>query len=491
MNKSKFRRLIEKRILILDGAMGTMLQNYNITYRCPEELNLKSPDIIREVHKSYVNAGADIILTNTFGANRLKLSQFNLEHLTQDLNKKAVELAKSFNVIVAGDIGPLGQYIEPLSTLNFDQAYEIYKEQVRALSGVDLLIIETIADIKVFKAAVMAAKENSNCPVIALMTFENFRTSTGTDLKVMATVAEALDCDAIGVNCSSGPKEFIKILDILIKETYLPIVMEPNAGIRDIIDPKEFASYCKQMALIGANIIGGCCGTTPQHISELVKQIRGLEPVKRLTRSKTRFCSRTKCIEIKDKTIIVGERINPSGKDKLKRDIISGRFELIRKEAISQVKEGALMLDINIGIPGKDEKENMKKALRIVQNVVDVPLLIDSANPEAIEEGLKEIAGKPIINSVDGNEDSLRLLELAKRYGAGIIVLTIEKGIPKAVDERVKIAKKVINKALAMGIKKEDIFVDCVTLSIALDPNNEFVTLESMKNERRCHSTLS
>ncbi len=497
MDRAEFLKLLKDKVLVLDGAMGTMLHKLGFTKGCPDELNLKNPELIKSIHKSYADAGANIIITNTFGANRLKLNEYGLGEKTTEINKAAVKNAREAapNCLIAGDIGPLGKDIEPLDNITFDQAHEIFSEQVRGLKDADLLIIETISDIKVLKAAILAAKDNSNLPVIASMTFQEGRTSTGTDVETYTSIADSFDVDAIGVNCSDGPEGLLEVAKTIVKNTNKPIVVQPNAGIPRIVNkrtvftqtPKDFAKYTREFHKIGVNILGGCCGTDHRHIKEIAGELKELKPVKRDVKEKTKLCSRTKTLTIEEKTLVVGERINPTGKKDFQEEIKKSKTNYIRDQALLQVDEGAALLDINVGVAGTDEIKMLQKAVQIVQKVADVPIVIDTANSKALELALKQSNGKPLINSINGSEKSLKqVLPLAKRYGAAIIALTLdEEGIPKTKEKRIEIAKRIIDEAKTIGIKKQDIIVDCVTLTIATNPENENILLDSVKEIKK------
>ena len=497
MDRGEFLKLVKEKVLVIDGAMGTMLHKAGFTKGCTDELNLKNPELIKSIHKSYADAGANIIITNTFGANRLKLAEYGLGDKTIQINQAAVKIAREAapNCIIAGDIGPLGKYIEPLDELTFDKAYELFSEQARGLKDADLLIIETISDIKELKAAILAARGNANKPIIASITFQEGRTSTGTDVETYTAIADSLDIDAVGVNCSEGPEELLEVAEVITKNTNKPIVVQPNAGLPKIINnktvftqtPEDFAKYADEFYKLGVNIIGGCCGTNPEHIKKIAEKLKNKKPVNRNIEEKTKLCSRTKTLTIENKTIVVGERINPTGKKNFQDEIREGKTNYIREQALLQKEEGAALLDINVGVAGIDEKKTLPKAISIIQNIVDIPLVIDTSNVEALEFALKQSDGKPLINSVNGTEKSLRnILPLAKRYGAAIIALTIDhEGIPQTKEKRIEIATRIIKEAEKIGIKKQDIIVDCVTLTIATNPENEKILLDSMKEIKR------
>ncbi|MBW2984509.1 homocysteine S-methyltransferase family protein [Candidatus Woesearchaeota archaeon] len=495
MTKKILEQLKEK-LLVLDGGMGTELQKKGFTKGCPDELNIKDPALVKSVHKSYADAGANIIITNTFGANRIKLKEYKLQGKVKEINEAAVKNVRDScpGCLVAGDIGPLGAYIEPLGALTFDKAYEAYAEQAKALAGADLLIIETVADIKILKAALIAAKQNSKLPVIVSMTFDKDRTVTGTDIETFVEIADSLGADVIGTNCTAGPKEHLEIVKEIAKHTNKPIITQPNAGLPKLVGNKtvfpvgasEFASFVPKFISAGANLMGGCCGTTPEHIAKLSEAVKDKKPKTRNIEPKTKLCSRLKSVVVGEEILIVGERINPTNKADFSAELKAGKTNYIRKQALTQVSEGASFLDINVGLPGTDEVANLKKAVDAVQNIVDIPLVLDTSNPEALEAALKQCAGKPLINSVYGSEKSLNsVLPLAKKYGACILVLTLEKALPKSVEERISVAKKIIKKAEEIGIRKQDIIVDCVVTTIATHPENEQIILDSVKEIKK------
>jgi 5-methyltetrahydrofolate--homocysteine methyltransferase len=493
MKKDEFKELLQKKILILDGAMGTTLMKMNLATKCNELLNITKPDVIKGIHKSYADAGSDIIFTNTFGANRLKLEAHGHGNKIIKINEEAVKIAREAcpDCLIAGDIGPLGKYIEPLGDLTFDKAYEYFSEQIGGLKKADLLTIETFSDVKMLKAAVLAAKDNSNLPIMTTMTFQDGRTDIGTDVETYATIANVLDVDTVGANCSEGPEGLLEVARILAKNTNKPISIKPNAGIPKIVNnqtiypqtPEEFSSFAEKFYRLGINLIGGCCGTNAEHIRKIAEKLKGKKPLARKIQEKTKLCSRLRTVTVGGKTLVVGERINPTNKKQFQEELKQGKTNYIREVALEQVSQGASLLDINVGVPGLDEKITLPKAVKVVQSLVDAPLIIDSSDHEAIELALKTCDGKPLINSVNGSEKSLKsILPLAKRYGAAIIALTLdEKGIPYTKEKRIEIAKRIISEALKLGIKKEDIIVDCLTLTIATNPENEKIILDTIK----------
>jgi len=495
-----FLELLKERIVFFDGAQGTELQKKNVSFKCPEELNLTRPDIVKSILKSYAGAGSDLINTFTFGANQLKLSDYGLEKKTREINIAAVKIARSAvgrNRYVAGDVGPIGKYLEPLDKLSFDEAYDVFSEQIIGLrdAGADVLMLETMTDIREMKAAITAAKQNTMLPVIASMTFEGERTGTGTDPKTFAAIAESLGADIIGVNCSLGPDGLFPVVKEICNSTHLPVMVKPNAGVPRVVNgntvfdatPKYMVEYAVKFYKLGVNLIGGCCGTTPEHIRTIVKALKGKKPVPRRVKPVTRFCSRTKTVALTGYPVVVGERINPSGRKELADEIKRGVSNIIRKEALNQQSKGASLLDINVGLPGIDESKTLRTAMIAIQGASDLPIVIDTSDKKALEEALKISDGKPLINSVNGKKSSLdSILPLAKKYGAGVIGLCLdEKGVPKTADEKVRIAKKILKAAEKTGMRKEDVVIDCLTMALSTDKNSANETLKALKQVKK------
>ena len=484
-----------KEILIFDGAMGTMLQQYGLTVgEIPELLNIKEKDKIIQIHKKYIEAGANIITTNTFGANDKKL--LNSGYIVEDIIEAAVENAKMAckgkNIAIALDIGPIGELIEPMGTLSFEDAYNIFQKQVLqgVKTGVDLILIETMSDLYETKASILAAKENSNLPIFCTMTFEeDGRTFTGCSIPSMVTVLQGLGVDALGVNCSLGPLELEKIVEEVLKYSQIPVIVQPNAGLPKVIDgktlykitPKEFLEAQKRMVNSGVNIVGGCCGTDDKFIKLMAEEFKGKKVINKKIEKSTIICTPSKIV-IVDETKVVGERINPTGKKILKEALKNKDINYILKEAIDQVEEGADILDINVGLPDIDEGEMMVKVIKEIQSVLDIPLQIDSNNPEVIEKALRAYNGKAIINSVNGEDESLnKILPIAKKYGASVIGLTFdEKGIPLRSEDRFHVAKKIVDKAMEYGIKRENIIIDCLTLTASAQQKEILETLKAL-----------
>ncbi|WP_368488404.1 homocysteine S-methyltransferase family protein [Clostridium sp. BJN0013] len=493
-----FKNLVNKfnnRFIFFDGAMGTMLQKSGLKLgELPEILNITNPEIIREIHRKYLDAGADIITTNTFGANELKYeySDYTIENVIS----AGVKLAKkeAGDKLVALDIGPIGKIMEPTGNLSFESAYKLFKNQIiiGEKFGADVVLIETMTDLYEAKAAILAAKENSSLPIFCTMTFqEDGRTLMGTDAKTMVFVLEALGVDVLGVNCSLGPKELQGIVEEILKYSSIPVMVQPNAGLPRYdgentiydVSPEGFAENVLTMATKGVRVLGGCCGTTPEFIRMCRKILEGLVPLNIAEKNYTAVCSATDTVVIGEKIKIIGERINPTGRSIYKRELKEGNTNYIQKEAILQKEEGANILGVNVGLPEINEVEIMKKAIRAVQKVVQLPLSIDSPDPEVLETGIRMYNGKPVINSVNGSKKSMKeVFPIVKKYGGCVIALTIdEKGIPHTADGRVKITGKIIETAGTYGINKKDIIVDCLTLTVSAQQKEVLETIKAIK----------
>ncbi|MBQ1992125.1 MAG: homocysteine S-methyltransferase family protein, partial [Clostridia bacterium] len=438
-----FNKLLkENKFIILDGAMGTQLQAKGLkTGECPELLSITHPEIVEDIHRSYINAGSMIVYTNTFGANSYKLAEsgYTVQEVVSASVKVAKNATKGTSALVALDIGPIGKLMEPTGSMSFDEAYNTFKEVVEAGKDADLIVFETMTDLLELKAGVLAVKENSNKPVICTMTFEeNMRTFTGCCVSSMAITLEGLGVNALGVNCSLGPVQLQGVVNELARWTTLPVIVKPNAGLPDPatgkynLSPVDFAtSIAESIVPTGALILGGCCGTTPEYIKELTTALSKIEPVKRSNKAVSAVCSATKTVVI-DQPRIIGERINPTGKKLFKEALRNNDLDYILTQGIEQVNAGADILDVNVGLPEIDEEKMMVRAVKGLQGVVDVPLQLDSTIPQVLESALRVYSGKPIVNSVNGEEESLAtILPLVKKYGASVVGLTLDKsGIP-------------------------------------------------------------
>lgn len=467
--------------------MGTMVFNSGVEVpKHVEELNVTAPDVIKDIHQQYIDAGSDIIYSFTFSANRYKYSDSDYDVneliITGVANAKAVAKDK----LVALDIGPIGTLLEPSGTLKFEDAYDIFKEIILAGKQADLVVFETMSDLYELKAGILAAKENSDLPIMASMTFEqNGRSFTGTSVKAFVATVEALGVDIIGVNCSLGPVELKGIVKDICSLTNLPVLVKANAGLPNPqtdeydLDVPTFLSAYQDFMKYGVKVVGGCCGTTPEYIKALHDNLSSYS--KESIQYKSIVSSGTDALEI-DGVKVIGERINPTGKKRFKQALIDEDIDYILSLAIEQVDAGASILDVNVGTLNIDEPKMMTKVVKAIQSVVDVPLQIDSSDLKAIEAGLRVYNGKPIVNSVNGEKEKLEtILPLVKKYGASIVGLTIdEDGIPTTSEKRIAIAQDILNAALSYGIKKEDVYIDALTLTVASSQDQAQETLKAM-----------
>ena len=490
------------KMTILDGAMGTMLQKSGLKIgERPELLCLSNPEIIKNIHKMYIDAGAEVVYANTFGANPLKLKGTGA--CTDEVVTCAVKIAKEAAVEiskknenkiyakVALDIGPLGELLEPAGTLRFEEAYENFKEMMISgeEAGADVIVLETMTDLYEVKAAVLAARENTKLPVIVSMTFEeNGRTFTGCSVESFAVFANAIGIDAVGINCSLGPDEIYPLAKTLCENTDLPVFVKPNAGLPDPatgeyhIGATAFAQSLRKYADAGVIAVGGCCGTTPEYIEKLRETFKDVTAVITPYEKESKVSTATKVVHIDDVKAI-GERINPTGKKLMKEALLSGDMGYILKQAVSQLDAGANILDVNVGAPGVDEKEVLPRVVKCIQSVTDLPLQIDSSDHEAIEAALRVYNGKPIVNSVNGSDEVLdKLLPIVKKYGAAVVGLTLnEEGIPEEAEDRFKVAEHILEKALSYGIPKEDVYIDCLTLTVSAQQEGACKTLDALR----------
>ncbi len=482
---------IKNNRLIFDGAMGTMLQKAGLEAGgLPEVYNIEHPDVVLSIHKKYVEAGADVITTNTFQANALKLKGCGIP--PSEIIRAGVGLAKRSGAkYTALDIGPLGQLMAPMGTLSFDEAYELFREQLAAgeEAGADLVLFETMSDLLEVKAAVLAAKENTNLPVFVTMTFqEDGRTFVGCDPVSAAVTLSGLGADALGVNCSLGPKQLMPIIDKLISHSSVPVMVQPNAGLPSIrdgetvydISPEEFSLSMRQIAEKGAAVLGGCCGTTPEYIKKMKAAVSDVPYIRPDLPKETAVCSGTKTVIFDDAVTLIGERINPTGKKKLKERLRAYDFGYLVGEAIAQDEAGADILDVNCGLPEIDEAAALSRAVFEIQSAVNLPLQIDSSDSASIEKAVRIYNGKPIINSVNGKVESMeKIFPIAAKYGAVVVGLCLdEDGIPENAQGRFRIAEKIIKEAAAYGIPKEDIIIDCLVLTASA---RQSLVLETIK----------
>lgn len=505
VNTVDFRELLKnKEFVLLDGAMGTLIQKSDVEYdSVPETLNITHPKLIESFHKSYVDAGSDVVYANTFGANAYKLkdSGYTVEEIIGAGVRNAKEAVSGTDTLVALDLGPVGQLMEPAGAMTFEQAYDYYKQQIIAGSEADLIVFETMTDLFELKAAVLAAKENSDKPIVATMSFEaNGRTFTGVLPACAAVTLTGLGVDAVGVNCSLGPAELEPVIAEMSRYTELPLVIKANAGLPDPnsneydVLPDDFAVSVQKLLKYGIKVIGGCCGTTPEYIEKVrdMTEKNKYQPQKK--RVDTTVCSASTAVEINGPRII-GERINPTGKKLFKQALVDNNIDYILTQALSQVSGGAEILDVNVGHPEIDEKQMMVRVLKAIQSVCDAPLQIDSTKPDVLEAGLRHYNGKPIVNSVNGEEASLNaVLPLVKKYGASVVGLTLDEGgIPKTADGRFAIAKRIVERAEAIGIDRRDVYIDCLTLTVSAEQEACRETLDALhrvKTELGCKTCL-
>ncbi len=501
MDRSTFRQLLTQKIFVIDGAMGTMLQAHLPSDYCMEKANLEKQDLILSVHAAYAEAGADIITTNTFGGSRIKLNTYSLASQAREINFAAAQIARraaNGKALVAGCIGPTGKLVEPLGDLSFDEAYEAFKEQAESLAegGADVFLLETFADLREIKAAIMAARDAADLPIMASMTFEdNFKTFTGTDPETAAVVLAGLDVDAIGVNCSTGPEPMLEAAGRYMQAADKPIFVEPNAGLPRLEDtgekaaylikPEDLAGFAGKFADIGVNLVGSCCGSSPEYTRAIKQAVNSKKPVQRQIEPGLRLASRVKTVLIGENMpfCIIGERINPTNRQDLIDSLSASKIGAVQDEAGKQAEEGAHILDVNIGAPGIDETGLMEKVITGVENAVHTPVCIDTTNPLALEAALKACSGKPLINSVNGSTESLeQIIPLAKKYGAGLLCLAVgEKGIPKTPEARLAVLKTIVAHAEKAGIDRNNLICDCLTLTVSAEQKRAEATLRAIQ----------
>lgn len=481
---------LDDSLILLDGAMGTALQQAGIPAGTPsEELLFSRPELVCSVHEEYVKAGSRVLYTNTFGANRFKLAPLGLT--VKETVARAIFLAREAaagKAEVALDIGPLGRLLEPLGTLTFEEAYDCFAEIVEAGKDADCIVIETMADLYEVKAALLAAKEHSDLPVFVTMSFEtNKRTYTGCTAASFARTATALGADAIGLNCSLGPVEAEGVIRELAAHTNLPIICKPNAGLPDpvtgnfTLSPEAFAGAMRECIHAGASLIGGCCGTSNAYIKAL-GSVSGEKAERPQHIKKPYLCTPATALCL-DSTLAVGERLNPTGKKKLQQALLEDDMDLVASMAVSETDAGAAILDLNAGYPGVEEGKVLPEMVKTVQAVTDAPLMIDSTDPKALEAALRVYNGIPAVNSVNGSEASLKaVLPLVKKYGASVVGLCLdENGIPKTAAARFAIAERILNAALSLGIEKERVFIDCLTLTVSAEQAQANETLKAVR----------
>ena len=489
---------LKRRILIFDGGMGSLLQAAGLKPgELPETWNQLHSEVVRAIHLDYLNAGADIINTNTFGANRLKYG----EKLPEIVRAAAVNakwaVQKAGRGLVALDLGPTGRLLRPMGDLDFEEAVDIYAEVVKegVRCGVDLILIETMSDMYELKAAVLAAKENSDLPVMATVIFDGSgKLLTGGTPESMVALLEGLRVDALGINCGLGPVQMLPIAEQLVKYASIPVIVTPNAGLprsengKTVYDigPEDFALAMKDILKAGVSMVGGCCGTTPAHIAALKQVVKGRHAPAVMEKNFSMVTSFAGAVEFGKEPILIGERINPTGKSRFKKALLERDMEYILGEGIAQQEAGAHILDVNVGLPGIDEPQMMEDVVRELQSVTELPLQIDTSDVRALERALRIYNGKPLINSVNGKKESMdAVFPLAAKYGGVIVALTLdEDGIPETVEGRIAIAEKIYREAERYGIRRKDILVDALCMTISSEERGAITTLETV---RRIH----
>ena len=485
---------LHRGLVLLDGAMGTVLQQRGLPPGGrPELLNFTNPQLLRSIYREYIDAGSQILCANTFGANALKLAGtgYTVDQTVSAAVAAAREAAAGTGVKVSLDLGPLGELLEPLGTLSFERAYEYFKEVAIAgeRAGADLVSIETMTDLYEAKAALLAVKENTRLPVFVTMSFEaDGRTFTGCTLSSMARTLEGLGADAIGLNCSLGPDKLAPFLAELCACTRLPVIAKPNAGLPDPVTgrygmgPEEFAAALLPCLEAGVTIFGGCCGTSPDYIRRLRAALDGKTPAPRRCRRESFLCT-PPCPVPLDGVRIIGERVNPTGKKRFQQALLEDDLDYILDVAVQQEEAGADILDVNVGFPGVDEVSMLPRVVKKLQSVVSLPLQLDSSSPEALEAGLRVYNGKAAVNSVNGDPESLaRILPIVKKYGAAVVGLTLDQnGIPQTAEGRVAIARRILDAALARGIPAEDVWIDCLTLTVSAQQEQAAETLKAVR----------
>lgn len=516
MKKEKFVQLMKHNILLLDGATGSNLQRKGMEVGvCPETWILEHKEIVIELQKEYIQSGSDIIYAPTFTSNRIKLAEYGLEEQIEPMNQQLVELSKKAvqesqrkdSVYIAGDLTMTGEQLYPIGTLTFEKLIEVYKEQVSYLvkAGVDLFVVETMMSLQECRAALLAIKEICDLPIFVTLTFqEDGRTLYGTDGKTAMVVLQNMGADAVGLNCSTGPDKMLSLVEEMKEYATIPIIAKPNAGMPYLEDgvtcynmePKEFALEMEKLVKAGVSIVGGCCGTTPEHIKALKKRIQNCE-VPSISTQKKRVLTTERVtlpIELDHAFMIVGERINPTGKKALQAELKEGKLDIVRHMAQEQEEQGASILDINVGMNGINEKEMMKKVIEELTMTVNIPLCIDSSYIDVIEEALRIYPGRALINSISFEKEKLEaLIPIAKKYGAMFVLLPLsDKGLPETIEEKKKFIHAVLDRALKEGMTKEDIIVDGLVATVGANKRAAIETLETIRycKEELCLATI-
>jgi 5-methyltetrahydrofolate--homocysteine methyltransferase len=495
-----FRKAIKERVLVLDGAMGTLLQERGLPAGgCPEEMNRVAPDAVTGIHAEYAAAGADILVANSFGGNRAKLAHYGLDDAVDELNRRAVELARnagSDQTFVGGSVGPTGRFVEPVGDAGFAEMVTIFAEQISALAsaGADLITFETFLDIRELRAGIIACRDVCDLPIIAQMTFDDAgRTVLGTPPSAAAVTLDALQVDVIGTNCGLGIDGIHDVLAEMRQVTSRPLIAQANAGLPVLKDgetifpgtPEEMTAYHERLIALGVRVVGGCCGTTPEHIRTMRMAMDDFSQDWTPPARRGYLSSRSAVAAFGGEApcALIGERINPTGKKAYTEELRTGKTAYVRREASAQLAAGAHLLDVNCGAPGVDEPAALERAVYAVSGACTAPLVIDTSDPVALERALQAADGKVLINSVNGEAKSLeQVLPLARRYGAAVIGLTLdEAGIPETAEGRVVIAGRILNAALAQGIPQQDLVIDCLTLTVSAEQKRALETLRALR----------
>ena len=504
-----FREFLKENIVCLDGGMGTLLQAQGLgAGEAPEGWNLTHPDAITAIHRAYYEAGSHVVSTNTFGANGLKYDAAELEAIVAAAvaNARAAQEGIDHPTYVALDVGPSGKLLKPLGDLDFEDAVAAFAAVVKlgVKYGVDAILIETFNDSYETKAALLAAKENSDLPVLVSCAYgEDGKLMTGASPAAMVALCEGLGADAIGANCSLGPKQLVGVVNELLENASVPVLLKPNAGLPRVEDGKtvfdvtaeEFAAAVTELVQAGVRVAGGCCGTTPDYIRALSNGVKALTTPPLTDKGLTVISSYTHAVNFADAPLLIGERINPTGKKRFKQALIEGDMDYIVNEGIAQQEKGVHILDVNVGLPDIDEPTLLCEAVERLQAVIDLPLQIDTADPAAMEAALRRYNGKPLVNSVNGKQESMdAVFPLVKKYGGTVIALTLdEEGIPATAEGRMAIARRIVDTAAKYGIDKKDIVFDTLTMTVSADPNAAAVTLGALRRIREelgCHASL-
>ena len=506
-----FKDFLSSNIVYLDGGMGTLLQAQGLRPgEHPENWNITHPEVIISVHKAYFDAGSNVVSTNTFGANTLKFNDSELENIIKAAIANARTAAEQSNSknekFVALDIGPSGKLLKPLGDLDFEDAVSLFAKTVKlgVKYGADLIIIETMNDSYETKAALLAAKENSNLPVLVTNAYgEDGKLMTGATPSAMVAMLEGMGADAIGANCSLGPRQLRGVAEELLEKASVPVILKPNAGLPKVVDgktvfdvsAKDFSAELKSLINKGVRVVGGCCGTTPEYIRELYFSTLKISPIPVTEKNLTVVSSYTHSVEFGGAPILIGERINPTGKKRFKQALLDNDIDYILSEGVNQQERGVHVLDVNVGLPDIDEVQMLRSAVCELQSVTDLPLQIDTSNVTAMEAALRRYNGKAMINSVNGKKESMEaVFPLVRKYGGLVVALTLdESGIPETAEDRIKIAEKILNKAAEYGISKKDIIFDTLALTISADNSAAKSTLNALsliKNNLGCHTSL-